>query len=113
MLGECMHAGGAIELNPTVSRRLMASSCTCCTTIWRTVSGKALHSRLMPCRVATLSLVYVWCGIPAKLATDAGNAELSMYGSLRLAALLTDPLTPQLNNSQMHAGPQHACSGLQ
>ena len=34
----------------TASRRLMASSCTCCTTIWRTVSGRALHSRLMPCR---------------------------------------------------------------
>ena len=33
----------------TASRRLMASSWTCCTTIWRTVSGSALHSRLIPC----------------------------------------------------------------
>lgn len=38
------------EAGRTASRRLMASSCTCCTTIWRTLSGSAVHSRLMPCR---------------------------------------------------------------
>ena len=39
----------------TASRRLMASSWTCCTTIWRTVSGSALHSRLIPCIMCSRS----------------------------------------------------------